>query len=60
MTDVMTLRAIESADPDGWSHRQPTDADYSEFRMWAIRTYGREAWEAYNVGGWAESGLDWL
>ena len=54
MNNYDVLRAIEARDPDGFPV-EPTEADYREFRAWAIRTYGMPAWERYSGGGWGES-----
>jgi hypothetical protein len=48
-----TLDAIQANDPDGGSV-QPTPEMYAAFEAWAVENYGRDAWDAYRVGGWAE------
>lgn len=47
MTDLRTLRIIQSYDPDGWEHKEPSLADYDAFRTWVLTTYGKEAWQEY-------------
>lgn len=41
-------------DPDGWEHKEPTNADYDVFRQWVIDNWGMEVWKAYAKGGWNE------
>lgn len=55
-----TLKAIMARDPDG-GEVEPTPTAYAIFEAWAIEAYGRDAWEVYRAGGWAEdrSEGDW-
>ncbi len=51
MTDLDTLYAIQSRDPDGGEFK-PTDEDYRLFREWVTKTYGAQAWRNYIKGSW--------
>lgn len=57
MVDKRTLYAIQDRDPDGGSI-EPTDAAYAAHEDWAVRTYGRPAWDAYRAGSWDDP-ADW-
>ena len=46
MLPTATLSALLERDPDGWTV-QPQRGDYTTFRLWAIATYGRTAWNLY-------------
>lgn len=41
---------IRDRDPDGWEH-EPTQADYTAHREWAVRTFGMDTWQSYSGEG---------
>jgi hypothetical protein len=47
------LRMLQNADPDGFEN-EPTPKDYQYFEDWGKRVAGKEIWEIYVKGGWAE------
>jgi hypothetical protein len=47
------LRMLQNADPDGFE-TEPTSEDYQYFENWGKRVAGKEIWEIYVKGGWAE------
>ena len=47
------LCIIERADPDG-GEREPTDADHTAHRRWAVQRFGPAVWHRYERGGWGK------
>lgn len=54
------LYAIQLSDPDG-GDVEPTAQMYALFESYVVAAYGRDVWDVYRRGGWAQdqSEGDW-
>jgi hypothetical protein len=50
--ELRDLMDIESRDPDGFSHRPPTEADHDAFHAYILTAYGEDRFIRYMTGGW--------
>ena len=47
--DFGALLNMRRFDPARWVKRVPTEADYRDFRAWALGTYGVNLWAKYQT-----------